>query len=473
MCVFVGSVLMAQDAPTPQPFALAHVTVIDVRDGALRRDHTVVIQGDRISIVGATARTTVPGSARVIDARGHYLIPGLWDMHVHSAVSADWHFPLFVTYGATGVRNMHSTVKSPLELTRTVKARLASGELLGPRFVANGPVVDGEPATFPGSVVVRAAADARAAVDALVDGGADFIKVYDNLSRDAYLSIAVHAKRRGVPLLGHVPFAVRPEEAAAAGHRTDEHLTGFESGCSSRAEVVRAERRRIAERRASASRVETDVALFRLDRELYDSRDPSLCKSVAQAYLRSGTMVVPNLVIHRNNQWPDTVLSDTASMRFIPTRVRQSWERRAGPGPGAEIRGLLTPTWSGRLDNVRLLRDMRVPILAGTDVGNALLVPGLSLHQELALLVEAGLSPLEALQAATVAAARSLNKADSLGSIEPNKLADLVLLDANPLQDIRNTQKIAAVVVNGRYLDRQALNDLLAALERAAKGPAQ
>ena len=179
-------------------------------------------------------------------------------------------------------------------------------------------------------------------------------------------------------------------------------------------------------------------------------------------------MVVPNLVMDRNNGWPDDVLSDKATVRFVPARARTQWQQRAGAGPGDEIRGLLRPTWAKRLENVRLLRDARVRILAGTDVGNPLLLPGGSLHQELALLVEAGLSPLEALQAATLNAARSLDRADSLGTIEPGKLADLVLLDDNPLEDIRNTQKIAAVVLNGRYLDRQALDDLLAAAERAA-----
>lgn len=467
-CVLVTSVLTAQDAPAPQPLALTHVILVDVRDGSLHRDQTVIIRGERITAVGTAADTAVPDAARVIDGRGRYLIPGLWDMHVHSAAAIGWHFPLFVAHGVTGVRNLHTTVKAPLELTQSIKARLATGELLGPRFVASGPIVDGEPPAWPAAVVVRTPAEARTAVDTLVDGGADFIKVYDNLSREAYFAIAEQAKRRGVPLLGHVPFALRPEEAADAGQRTDEHMQGLESGCSRRAESVRTERRYVVDRGMSASPIETVVALFRLERALYDSRDPSLCKATLEAYLRNGTMVVPNLVIHRNNQWPERVLADGANMRFVPAGARRAWEERSRPGRGGEILRLMRPTWPQRLDNVRLIRNAGVPILAGTDLGNPLLVPGVSLHQELALLVEAGLTPLEALQAATLTPARSLDQADSLGTIEPGKLADLVLLDANPLEDIGNTRKIAAVVLNGRHLDRQALDDLLASVERAA-----
>lgn len=468
VCVLVSFVFTAQETNAPRPLALTHVTIVDVRDGALRRGQTVVIRGERIAAVGPSGQTAVPDAARVVDSRGRYLTPGLWDMHVHSAASIDWHFPLLVAHGVTGVRNLHATVKAPLELTQSIKARLASGELVGPRFLANGPMVDGEPPAWPGAVVVRRPADGRAAVDRLADAGADFIKVYDNLPREAYFAAADQARRRGLPLLGHIPFAVRPEEAAEAGHHSDEHMQGLESGCSSRAGWVRDERRRVVDRRASTSPIDTVVALFRLERALYDSRELPRCTSTLQAYVRHGTMVVPTLVIHHNNQWPDRVLADSTSMRLVPAGARREWEQRARPGPGDEIPSLMRPTWPQRLENVRLLRDAGVPILAGTDLGNALLVPGVSLHQELALLVEAGLTPLEALQAATLSPARSLDRTDSLGSIEPGKLADLILLDGNPLEDIGNTRHIAAVLLNGRYLDRQALDDLLASVQRAA-----
>ena len=267
--VFTFLAVAKTQTRAPERLAFTHVIVVDVRGGALHREQTVIIQDSRLTAVGATGSTTVPDGTRVIDAPGRYLIPGLWDIHVHSTAAVDWHFPLFVAHGVTGVRNMHTSMKSPLEVTQAIKTRLASGELLGPRFVANGPIVDGEPTAHAGSVSVRTPAEARAAVDRLVDGGVDFIKVYDNLSREAYLAISEQAKRRGVPFLGHVPFSLRPEEAAEAGQRTDEHMLGLESGCSSRSEWVRGERRRVVERRASSSPIETEVALFRLQRALY------------------------------------------------------------------------------------------------------------------------------------------------------------------------------------------------------------
>lgn len=452
-----------------RPLALRGATIIDIRDGTLHPDQAVVIHSGRIASLGPSGSVSIPRGAQVIDAREKYLIPGLWDMHVHSAANTALHFPLFVAHGVTGVRNMHSTVDTALALTRAIRRRLAAGELLGPRFVANGPIVDGSNPAYPGTLVVRSEGEARAAVDSLVAGGADFIKVYDSLSREAYFAILNQAQRRGVPVAGHVPYRIRAEEAAAAGQSTDEHMIGFGYACSSRADSVRAER--VRGEGVEVAFPESLIEEFRLSHVLLETRDLARCAAAAATYREHGVAVLPNLFIQHDDKLE--VLEDSARMRFVPASVHDDWQRRAGPGPGEEIRSLVRQTYPVQEANVRMLRDAGVMILAGTDLGNPFLLPGISMHQELALLVRAGLSPLEALQSATLNPARYLGATDSLGTVEAGKLADLVLLDGNPLEDIRNTQEIAAVVLNGRYLDRAALDALLAEAERAATAPAQ
>ena len=203
--------------------------MVDVRDGSLRPDHTVLVAGKRIVAVGPADKVRIPDGADVIDATGGYLIPGLWDMHVHSVANVavdrshesvaakDWHFPLFLAHGVTGVRNMNDgTGDVTLELSKRVRRQLAEGDLRGPpRFLTAGPSVDGDPPLGSNPVVVRTAAEARAAVEQLVSNGADLVKVYENLSREAYFAIIDEARRRGIPVDGHVPFRVTPEEAAA------------------------------------------------------------------------------------------------------------------------------------------------------------------------------------------------------------------------------------------------------------------
>ncbi len=244
LLVMVCLLLTACAQTRPTTVAIRDVTVVDVVDELLRADHTVLIAGRRIVAVGPAAEIPVPDDADVIDARGRYLIPGLWDMHVHSVANVawdmrvgsvanvDWHFPLFLAYGVTGVRNMNDgTADATLKLTNSVKRKLAEGSLRGPRVIANGPAIDGDPPLTSNPVVVRTAAEARAVVDTLVDHDADFIKVYENLSRDAYFAIVDQAQRRGIPVDGHVPFRVQPREAADAGQRTFEHVLAMALGC--------------------------------------------------------------------------------------------------------------------------------------------------------------------------------------------------------------------------------------------------
>lgn len=473
---FIGVLLTACAHVTSPTVALRDVTVVDVKDGSLHAQQTVLIVGNRISAVGPADQISMPRDADVLDAAGGFLIPGLWDMHVHSvanialdmAVSSvaamDWHFPLFLAWGVTGVRNMNDgTGDLSLELTNSVKRRLATGQLQGPRFLANGPSIDGDPPLGSNSAVVRTAQEARAAVDELVDSGADFIKVYENLSREAYFAIVDQARRRRIPVDGHVPFRVTPEEAADAGQRTFEHVLAMAAGCSVSAAAERERFARVLSPRAGAPALEglAPLTLFQHERALYDSRDPTACASTIAAYLRNAVADTPNVVAYRNVVDAKAKLADESRMRVVPPAIRRNWEAMLATDLYAQMQSVLGPMVPLYSENAQLLNEAGVLLLAGTDVGIPALIPGISLHEELELLAEAGLTPLQVLRTATINPARVLGLADSLGSVEVGKLADLVLLEANPLADIRNTQRIRAVVADGRLYRRPDLDRLL------------
>jgi imidazolonepropionase-like amidohydrolase len=453
---------------------------VDVAGGVLVPDQTVLIIGNRIAAVGPRGEVRINREADVIDAEGRYLIPGLWDMHVHSVrasgtdfevasiANVEWHFPLFLAHGVTGIRNMgDATGDVTLDLTNTVKRRLAEGELLGPRLVACGPVVDGDPPLGANPVVVRNAEEARAAVNSLADAGADFIKPYENLSREAYFAILDQARRRGIPVDGHVPFRITIEEAGTAGQRTAEHPEAMAAGCAKGADAERERFERILADFDTLSDDERFLALFRHARALYDTRDPAVCVSAIEAFRRHGIAVTFDVVGYHHVVHAAEILADSSSMRLVPQPVRRLWEDWFRSEGVREFQSILRPILPLEMENARLLKQAGVMLLAGTDVGVPLQVPGLSLHRQLGRLVEVGLTPLEALQTATINPARVLGMTDSLGTIETGKLADLVLLDASPLEDIRNTQGIRAVVANGRLHRRADLDRIIEEVEAA------
>ncbi|HUE71358.1 MAG TPA: amidohydrolase family protein [Pirellulaceae bacterium] len=463
----------------PPTVAIRNATVVDVTDGSLHADQTVLVVGDRITAVGPADEVGVPNDAEVIDALRGYLIPGLWDMHVHSVANValdtpiesvaawEWHFPLFLAHGVTGVRNMNDgTGDLTLELASSVKRRLTEGELAGPpRFLNSGPSLVGDPPLASNAVVVRTAADARAVVAQLASHGADLVKVYENLSREAYFAILDEARRQGIPVDGHLPFRITPEEAVAAGQRTVEHPDAIAAACATDADV---ERRRFAAVLAaydSLPESEQFLVMFRHMRALYDSWDEATCTSALEAYRRNNVAVTVDLLAYHHVVDANSILADTTRMKLVPEAIRRNWEEWSADQATQEFQSILRPMIPLELKGARVANKAGVTLLAATDVGVPFQVPGISLHVELDRLVEAGLTPLEALQTATINPVRVLGMADSLGTVEPGKLADLVLLDANPLDNIRNTQQIRAVVADGRVFRRGDLDRLLATVE--------
>jgi imidazolonepropionase-like amidohydrolase len=451
----------AQSQSAPLPIVITHATVINPSTSSVQANQTVVITHDRITSVSSAEDLKPPKNARVIDATGQYLIPGLWDMHVHSAFG-DWFpggrdiiLPLFIANGVTGVRDMGGDTPVLLGWRKEI----ADGKIIGPRLVISGPMLDGflpnGKLRFPSSIPVTTPASAVAAVDSLKAQGVDFIKVQSVISHDAYLAAAAEAHKQGLPIVGHVPDKVRIREVVEAGQKSIEHLMGIFEGCS----------------REEDKFIKGQGSL----KLLLATQDEQKCHSLIKLLAQNQTWQVPTLVWQRGGTFLDQRdLKHQPLDKYVPAYWRDvTWRRFTDemmPDLLRDPLALRQEYFAHNLQMVGALHRGGVPFMAGTDTAPGVyIMPGFSLHDELANFVESGFTPMESLQTATSNPARFLGIENSFGSVEPGNIADLVLLSANPLEDIRNTRKISMVVANGRLFDRAALDQILTSVEAAAK----
>lgn len=446
------------------PIAFVHVAVVDVRSGETKPDMIVPLSKNRISQVGSSKIVHVPKNAHTIGSRGKYLIPGLWDMHVHSLWDANrppLFFPLFLANGVTGVREMGG----PMPAADQVRWRneVESGAVLGPRLVVSGPFVDGPHPIWPGSIKVSTEEDGRQAVDSLKAAGVDFVKVYTGVPRAAYFGIAEEARKVEIPFVGHVPLEIGVDEASNAGQRSVEHLMGILLYSSSKSDELKAD-------------LMKGTNINQINNQLVDTYDSSRAAALYALFVKNNTWQTPTLTIRYARPYlQELQASNDPRLKYMPNSIVESW------GPHVDQRQPTTSEviasrkrlFQKELEVVGSMHRARVKLLAGTDTPNPYCFPGFSLHDELGFMVQAGLTPLEALQTATINPAEFLGLSNTLGTIEKGKIADLVLLDANPLDNIANTKRIAAVVTSGRLLDRKALDGLLAGVaDRVAQGSA-
>jgi imidazolonepropionase-like amidohydrolase len=427
------ALLLCTLAGAGQPIAITHITVIDAGAGLARPRMTVIVRGDRITAAGTRVRA--PRGLRVVDGRGKYLIPGLWDMHVHLRANFDlavpdasgrtFYAPHFVANGITGVRSMWDSAAD----IRRLREAMAAGEVAGPRIVSSGNMLDGPRPFVPGAIACATPEQGRQAVRRLKAEGSDFIKVYSWLPRDVYFAIVKEAASLGLSVAGHLPNSVTASEASDAGQKSMEHLMGIPLAGDSQ-------------------------ALF-------------------ATFVRNGTWQTPTLTALRSVAYfGDPQLANPQQMADLPPALAQFW-KSGGPGM-ARVQDATTRKreFERQLEFVGAMHRAGVKILAGTDTPNPYVFPGSSLHDELELLVRAGLTPAEALRAATVGAAEYLGLADRLGAVEPGKLADLVLLDANPLDDVANTRRIHAVVLGGKLHPKADLERMLTEARRTVTASA-
>lgn len=436
---------------------LKDATVVDVRTGKLLPGQTVVLERNRISLIGPSNSTKYPPKADSVNCEGGYLIPGLWDMHVHLAFG-DWFpdakdisLPLFIANGVTSVRDMGSD----LDVVQEWRSEIEDGRMIGPRIFTPGPMLDGPKPRFPSSIAIATPEDARRAVDKLKERGVDFIKLQSLIPRDAVLAIVEEAKKQGIAFEGHVPDAMRASEMSELGMKSFEHLIGLFEGSS------------LAE--------EDFLKGGKTEGKFLATFDAERAALLAAGLAKNHIWQCPTLVWERGGNLLDLTdfRADTRA-KYVPGSWKdKTWKRFTDEitrGYGADELVTRKKFIEKELEVVRMLHQAGVEFLAGTDTpAGVYIFPGFSLHEELQRFVAAGFTPLEALQTATLNPAKFFGMQGELGAVEEGKIADLVLLSANPLEDISNTQKIAGVFANGRYFYDTQIDKMLREVESAAQ----
>ena len=474
LVLLTGLHFAGMQTPGNRAIVFRRTTLVDVKEGFSRPNMTVVIEGNRLAAVHADGTGSVPAEAQVVDGAGKFLIPGLWDMHAHlferrGAIDID--MPLLVANGVTGIREMGSdcvaaaTLGDCLAQRRTWQRQIEAGDLLAPRLLAlsswpvDGP--RGLPKGVPDFFGAVTAEQGRQLARYFSDRKVDFIKIYGNIPRDGFLSLTDEARKLGLPVVGHEPLAVTAIDASNAGMKSFEHARAFLFNCFPGA--------------AEFARVDSNASpntMWR--RRMVDEFDAKICAEVFSTFVRNGTRYVPTHLTRKMDAFADDVgYREDPRSKYIPKATWKAWNEDADGMVAAdrspEGRKAMMDFYKKGLEITRAAHKAGVTVMVGTDNGDSYIFPGFAVHDELQELVKAGLTPAEALKAATWNGAEFLGETATSGSIEVGKRADLILLDGNPLADIHNTQKINAVVLNGRYLDRLALNRLLSGAETAAK----
>jgi len=453
---------------------IKNVSVVDVKLGEIAKDQTVVIQGNRIVSVSTSGK--VAFNSTVVEGKGKYLIPGLWDMHVHDVCDSKWgksvFMPMYIANGVTGVRDMGGPDSGIPDTVFARREEIKEGKLSGPHIVAAGYFIMGDVRGPTEVIRVSNNADGRNAVDFIKKAGADFIKVKELVSREAYFAIADEARIQNILLVGHVPFSLDAVEVVNAGQKSIEHMDGIWFTCSTEGNRLRQEsfdsELKMFQGKMAQSAAFRKI-MYALDTAM-KTYSGQKADSAFHRFVSLNTFVCPTLTADQAlANSADSIFQLDDRLKYIPASIAKGWDPRLN----GRLKQLSTDDFEAlkayfqkNLQLVKSMKNAGIKFLAGTDTSPhptsiPYLFPGFSLLDELELFANSGLSPLEALQTATINPAIFLNATDSIGTIEKGKIADLVLLNANPLENIRNTRKIEAVVMNGRLLQRKELDAML------------
>lgn len=413
---------------------ITNVNVVDVNTGKILKNKTVAIDNHRISAI-YNKEIAGSDSTVVIDGKGKYLIPGLWDMHAHYQWSHADLDPLLIANGITGVREMWGNMPAFVEIPKNTQQE----GLVSPDIYTSGDLIDGNPPSFPmGCLVVTTPEEAVDAVKKQIDKNVDFIKIYSSLSNDCFMAIAKESKKRNITFAGHIPVRVSIYQAIEAGMASSEHLYGFLNACSS-----------------------VDTSNEALVNTFSEMRFDTLCAVLA----KSSMWICPTLTVNRAmSSLNDSIFMNDNRKSYLPGYVLEIWNMKMNPYTKGQIDVFANSQKVRYLFELSLIGKMNekgVKFIAGTDFPNPYVFPGFSLHDELSLMVKGGMPPLDVLRSATINPAIFMNKKADFGSVEAGKIASLVLLNKNPLENIENTKSIETVIVQGKVYNRKALDLML------------
>ncbi len=447
---------------------IANVNIVDIRNSQIIYNQHVVILGDRISLIASGDHHSIQADT-LIDGTNLYVIPGLWDMHVHIRQFEDTFFPLFIAHGVTGIRDMFNPVID--EIGAWKDSVNQSGDMNPKIGLVGGRVVDAhQERNWPGSIVLEEQSDIKEfVIDVAKAKGYDFIKVYSSLSLSQLEEIAEEAHKAGLPFAGHLPVGVPIQQAIALGQKSIEHLEGFHISMSTHQDSLYAE---ISKTRDSLS-ISASFTSFRLGEAFAaKNRDEEKIKEL-MALLRENK-VFPSTAIftmmeQRLKSPHEYIDRNRFGFDFYPdSLVRQFSEQLVRSYPPDLVERLKT-TYVGNLQLIYYFEKYEVPFLAGTDASPTRpVLPGKSLHQELQLMQESGVKPVTLLKSATLFPAMFMQAEDKYGSVEEGKVADLVLLYSNPLEDLANAEQINGVILNGKFHSTDELESTLKKIKRMA-----
>jgi hypothetical protein len=455
-----------RESNTTGNVAIVNVNIIEVEDGTVLENRTIIIKDNYITEIGPSNKLKHQKQVRIINGKGKYIIPGLWDMHAHTSSETNTRgivYPLFIANGITSLRVMSADCFDPcwplsmnITQSRKLQKDVKSGKLIGPRTILGSIYVNGARAGDSSTIKAPATLEhGSQLVSLLLERDVDFIKISDGIPRDAYFGIAKEAKRQNIPFAGHNPLDLKTSEISDAGQKSIEHCCegNLFKECSTLEDELR---KKYNELFLS----ENPKNAYDLVLEMVKTYDKTKCENIFKKFVENKTWFVPTLFVEDVGQSYKANWRNDPRLKYVPENEQKQWAEDETMinnffgTPYPEIR-------QKRFEIVRSMQKAGVSILAGSDCGVYGAFYGSSLHDELELLVEAGLTELEALQSATIKPAQYAQLSDSLGTIKKGMLADFILLDANPLKNIINTRRIHSVVSNGQLFDRKNLDTLL------------
>lgn len=448
---------------------IQNVTVIHPINGLIA-NQTVIVQGEKILKVVSSNELQLSPKNKIIDGTGKYLMPGLWDAHIHFAYMeelAPSMFDLFLGYGITSVRDTGGEIN----FVKSWKDKALADPKNAPRVMIAGPLLDGLPNVYDGSdpghpplSVGLATEDAiTKKLNELDSLGVDLLKAYEMLSPEQFTQITKIAKEKGLKITGHVPLSMDVVSASNAGLSSMEHLRNLELSCASNADELWQQRLLLLKEEKDSAGGALRSKIHDLQREVaVKNYDDNKANEILKVLAKNETWQIPTLALSafltnrhfENEDWQE-------SIAFLPESIEQKWKESAETLNKTPVTPFRIQYSEWFINMVNKVHNAEIEIMAGTDSPIALLTPGQSLHEELAMLVKAGLTPLEAIKTATINPAKYFNLENELGLIQEGMWADMVLLDANPIENIENTKTIHAVIKNGKYFDRNELQTIL------------